>query len=118
MKDVAIALAFYTIAEAVWLFGMKGFYVAQFARFSVNLAVQSWLAVCMVYALLLAAAYLLLRPNPSVRMGALFGGTVYGVYNLTNKATIPGYAWGMVAVDTTWGALVFATLSYIFKRFR
>ncbi len=35
--------------------------------------------------------------------GAAFGLAVYGVYNLTNKATLPGYSWKMVAVDTVWG---------------
>jgi uncharacterized membrane protein len=48
-------------------------------------------------------------------MGAMFGLVVYGTYNLTNVATLPGYSWTMVAVDTLWGTIVFATLASIYK---
>ncbi len=36
--------------------------------------------------------------------GALLGIFAYGTYELTNMATLAGWAWPMVAVDMVWGA--------------
>ena len=44
-----------------------------------------------------------------------FGLAVYGVYNLTNVATLIGYSWTMVVVDTAWGTVWFGTLAAIYK---
>ncbi|MEM7643667.1 MAG: DUF2177 family protein [Pseudomonadota bacterium] len=38
--------------------------------------------------------------------GAILGGLAYGTYEFTNKATIKGWHWSMVATDTTWGAVL------------
>lgn len=38
--------------------------------------------------------------------GALLGALAYGTYEFTNKATLKGWHWSMVAIDTTWGALL------------
>lgn len=38
-----------------------------------------------------------------LRYGGVLGAVVYGVYNLTNKALLTKYTWGVVALDTVWG---------------
>ncbi|MEM8823007.1 MAG: DUF2177 family protein [Pseudomonadota bacterium] len=38
--------------------------------------------------------------------GTLLGALAYGTYEFTNKATLKGWQWSMVAIDTTWGALL------------
>lgn len=38
--------------------------------------------------------------------GAILGAVAYGTYEFTNKATLRGWDWSMVAVDTTWGAVL------------
>jgi uncharacterized membrane protein len=40
--------------------------------------------------------------------GALLGLVAYGTYEFTNMATLRGWAWQMVIVDTTWGAVLTA----------
>lgn len=35
--------------------------------------------------------------------GIMFALSVYGIYNLTNMATLPGYEWYIVIMDTLWG---------------
>ena len=120
-----VVLVAYCLAEAAWLLSMRPFYAARFASIARDgrLGVRSWPAVALIYPILLAAAYVLvLRPcgNPresnwrtAVARGALFGGCVYGVYNLTNMATLPGYSWGLVAVDTAWGAALFGGVAVL-----
>ena len=110
-----LAIAVYAAAEAAWLVLMRPFYAPRFARICKDgaLRIRSTLAVALIYPLLLGAAYVLVvrrcraerKGKAAVLLSALlFGAVVYGVYNLTNLATLPGYSWDLVAVDTAWGA--------------
>ena len=121
----ASTLALYAAAEAAWLASMSPFYARQFARFSRSpLAVHSLPAAVAVYAVLIATFALLVcapivaaaitTPAAAALRGAAFGLAAYGTYNLTNKATLPGYSWTMVAVDALWGAALFAALAATF----
>ena len=115
-KPLLVALALFAAAEAVWLLSMRPLYRRWFAAFSGPLALRSVAAAAATYAVLLAGALVFVAlpaardQGPawrSVARGMLFGATVYGVYNLTNKSTIPKYPWAMAAVDTAWGATLF-----------
>ncbi len=124
--SAAATLAVYAIAEAAWLTSMSPFYARQFAGFSrPPLALRSLPAAIGVYAVLTATFALLVcapiassnrAPNAysAALRGAAFGLAVYGTYNLTNKATLPGYSWSMVAVDALWGTALFGALAATF----
>jgi uncharacterized membrane protein len=122
---IALFVSVLTLAvmEAVWLSSTQSFYSARLSSVSADgtLRLRSLPAAVLVYALLLAGVWVLvLRPASGNALraagrGAVFGATVYGVYNLTNMATLPGYRWSMVAVDTMWGATLFGVVSYVFS---
>jgi uncharacterized membrane protein len=40
--------------------------------------------------------------------GAVLGALAYGTYEFVNKATLRGWRWSMVALDTGWGAALTA----------
>jgi uncharacterized membrane protein len=114
------------VMEAIWLSTAKTFYAAMLSGVSSDgaLRIRSMPATVLVYALLLAGAWVLvLRPltthKPRLASaachGAVFGATVYGVYNLTNMATLAGYRWQMVVIDTLWGAILFAVFAAVFS---
>jgi uncharacterized membrane protein len=116
----------YVILEATWLLIMTPlFYTSAFAQFSKEkLAVRSSLAVVLIYILIIKAFFwLVVLPikNENLSMaqaivrGAVFGSVVYGVYNLTNKATLLGYPWTLVVVDTAWGTVLFSLLAAVFR---
>ena len=116
----AISFGVYAIVEALWLWLAHTFYAAQFARFALDgeLKIRCIAAAIIVYPVLLAAFWFLVladKENATLLRGAVFGAVVYGVYNLTNKATLPGYGWAMVMVDTAWGATVFGLVAYIYS---
>ena len=48
--------------------------------------------------------------------GALFGLVAYGTYDLTNQATLAGWAWRITAADLGWGALVSGTSAWVAVR--
>jgi len=128
------ALGAYSAAEATWLFSMRPFYSRQFAGFARDgrLALRSPAAAALTYVILvLAVALLVAEPAYSeaaiarrgdrfatvrraTTRGAMLGGAIYGVYNLTNKATLPGYTWTMVVADTVWGAASIGAVSCVF----
>ena len=41
--------------------------------------------------------------------GAVLGAMAYGTYEFTNKATLKGWDWSMVATDWAWGTVLTAT---------
>jgi uncharacterized membrane protein len=56
---------------------------------------------------------LALQPTPAdlstaVLRAALFGLVVYGVYDMTNMATLRHWSWRLAAVDIAWGTAVAA----------
>lgn len=114
---VATLVAYVTLAvlEATWLTLSMPFYARQFAKFTASpLAVRSVAAAVATYAVLAVTFWLLvLEPRRGSATGAAFGFAVYGVYNLTNKATLKGYPWTMVAVDIAWGTALFAAVATV-----
>lgn len=65
------------------------------------------LSAVLCYAVLVLAI-VGLAPRLGVAGTAAVGAAVYGVYELTNHATLDGWPAWMVGVDTAWGALLFA----------
>lgn len=125
--SLATCLIVYVIAEGAWLFSMSSFYSREFQSFSKGpLQIRSPTACVLVYPLIIFSFYYFvllplmeskykIDPFAAFMRGALFGLALYGVYNLTNAATLLGYSWTMVAVDTLWGASLFGFISLVFS---
>jgi uncharacterized membrane protein len=122
---VVIMLIVYAGLETAWLSIMKNyFYDSAFAKFTKDkLEIRSYLAIALLYVIIVfSLVWLVILPiikeKPSLphafMRGAIFGIVVYGVYNLTNMATIKGYPWNLVIVDTAWGTCLFAILAIVF----
>ena len=67
----------------------------------------------LVYILIPAATtYFAIQPSKtlqeSVKKGALIGLSMYGLYDLTNLATLKGWTYEMLLKDTTWGTVLCA----------
>lgn len=45
-------------------------------------------------------------PSQALIGGAVLGAMAYGTYEFTNKATIRGWDWSMVATDWAWGTVL------------
>jgi len=44
-------------------------------------------------------------------LGALLGFVAYATYDLTNRATLEGFPWKIVAIDLTWGTALTGTVA-------
>ena len=68
----------------------------------------------MAYLLLVAGLYFfIIKDRKNIIYAFLFGLFVYGVYDLTNYATLKNWTLEFVLKDTLWGGIVFALSTFI-----
>ncbi len=105
-----VALVVMSVLDAVWLGWLaKDFYQRELGTLMTDSV--RWAPAALYYLLYPAAiVYLALTPAPAaLRTAALrsaaLGLTAFGVYDLTNLATLRGYTLTMTLVDMLWGTL-------------
>lgn len=53
----------------------------------------------------------------TILKAALLGAIIFGTYDLTNVASIPAFGIKEALIDTTWGGILFATVTAIYMMF-
>jgi uncharacterized membrane protein len=118
LKIYLLCLPFTLLLDYVWLAKlMQGFYVRElgsYARVRGNTIIPVYWAAAIVYLLLPLGIVLFALPRvdpdnqaaSSLAWGALFGLTVYGVYDMTNMSTLEKWPVRMVWVDICWGCFL------------
>lgn len=129
LTAVAASVAGFLIVDGIWLgFVMREFYRTQLS--SIGRMVDGrfapvWPAALIVYVLLGVGIGVFVVPRASsagtaALSGALFGLVVYGVYDLTNYATLAGWPALVTIADILWGtsacALVAAAVFAVTSR--
>ena len=123
---VAVAIATYVGLDAIWLGVVaRNFYAHAFGSLGKRVGetlTPNWIAVALTYVLLAVGLVVFVRPQvASVRSAALFGAgygfVVYGVYDLTNLATLAGWPLQLSLVDASWGALASCVASVVLFTF-
>jgi uncharacterized membrane protein len=107
-----VALVAMSVLDALWLGWLaRNFYKQELGALMTD---SVRIVPAVLYYLLYPAAivYLALTPAPpslaeAVLRSAVLGLTAFGVYDLTNLATLRGYSLSMTVVDIAWGG--FAT---------
>ncbi len=113
-KLFCIALGVFLVLDAIWLLGIaKNIYGK--ALGSLMLEKVHYIAVGGVYLLLvIGLLYFVIVPGISLGhstfsialSGALLGLVVYGVYDMTNLATLKGWTLSISLIDMAWGTFV------------
>lgn len=118
----AIALVAFIVLDGLWLgVVMSDFYrerLGGLARMEGGRLAPLWLVAAPVYLLLAAgtvwfSAARATSPGSALVWGACFGLVVYGVYDLTNMATLRGWSPVLTVVDILWGASACALSAWI-----
>ena len=81
-----------------------------------NLPVAALFYLFYVVGVLALCAYPALQSGDvwgAVWRGAIFGALAYGTYDITNLATIRGWAWQVSAIDIVWGTVLTSTTAII-----
>lgn len=122
MKNFIIALIVYLILDAFWLgIFMKGFYFRGFgdmARKEGNSLKPNILASVLSYIILAVGMAVIVFPNAhtldkAILYGAIYGLAVYGIYDMTNMATLKGWTWKLSLIDLLWGIVASTIVSVV-----
>ena len=113
IATVATFAAVYVAMDAVWLAVARNMYATNVARIQGSPLSVRWAPAVVCYALIVLAAYILILHDVSVcsyygvaLRATMFALLAYGVYNLTNLATLNGFSLRAALVDTLWGVVV------------
>ena len=124
LKLYVVTLVVFLAIDFTWL-GLiaKKMYDAWMSGFDRTIR---WIPAMGVYLLLVLGIVLLIVPqskgNPlsAFIFGGVFGLVSYGVYDLTNLATLTAWSPTMAIVDLAWGAVLCGTVSavstYLFSK--
>jgi uncharacterized membrane protein len=117
-KVYLLCLPFTLLLDYLWLAKlMQGFYVKElgsYARVRGATIIPVYWAAAIVYLLLPLGIVLFALPRvdpadlvaSSLLWGGLFGLVMYGVYDMTNMATLENWPTRMVWVDICWGCFL------------
>lgn len=100
--------------DAVWLSSTAAPTRAMFAKLQGQPLEIRWVAAACVYALMVFAVWTFaVEPSKSVSdagtKGAILGATMYGLYDLTNYATLTQYPLWFAIQDMVWGTFLMGT---------
>jgi uncharacterized membrane protein len=116
----AVALVAFLAIDALWLkfvaYPLFERHIGPILREDVEIGVAAGFYVFYVAGVIYFAVVPAMeagRLGPAVFNGALLGFLAYGTYEATNMATIKGWDWSLVLVDTTWGTVLTALTAAI-----
>jgi uncharacterized membrane protein len=128
LKPFVVALAGFVCLDGIWLgLVMKGFYrtaLGPIGRTAPDGALTPlWGVVACVYVLLALGETVFVWPRiaggsigAAAGTGAMFGVVAYGVYDLTNWATLRAYSGTLALVDLAWGTVACAVVAVLLRR--
>jgi uncharacterized membrane protein len=113
---LAAFLAIDAVALRYLLYPLFSRHVGELLREDMRLGVAAGFYVVYVAGLMYFAVLPGLRAESlglAALNGALLGLIAYGTYEITNMATLEGWAWPMVATDMLWGTVLTALVAAI-----
>jgi uncharacterized membrane protein len=125
LRNYAIALPLFIVIDFAWIgFVMKNVYLrelgdlarAEGGKFKPNLpaALAAWALI--PAGIVIFAVPRLASDTPFIEVigwGALFGAISYGIYDLTNLATLKAYSPKLTVIDIAWGATLSAIITVV-----
>lgn len=114
LKQLGVLTLAVLALDALWLTANHSYHVTVFAALQSQPLAIRWIPAILVYALIIGAVwYFAVRPATSwteaATSGALLGGSMYGLYDLTNYATLVKYPIKYAITDMVWGSILCAS---------
>lgn len=111
VRQILTLIVVLLVLDALWLTWNHSSNLTIFSRIQGSPMVIRWAPAAAVYVLIAAAVWFFaVRGITSVTeatgRGALLGISMYGVYDLTNYATLTRYPLSIALMDMVWGGLL------------
>jgi uncharacterized membrane protein len=123
VKRIGLILGVCLFLDALWLGSRFSYYQNLFVdiqkspltiRFLPALAVYILIALAIWYFVFQVASESVSKnPAKAFAVGATLGFSMYGLYDLTNYATLKGYTLEMTVVDMAWGTFLCGTAASV-----
>jgi uncharacterized membrane protein len=115
-KDLAVITATFLIMDGTY-FTVNSKFLTDTVKNVQKSAVQTkYGAVALTYLVMVATLYyFIIKPNRKVMDAFYLGIGIYGIYELTNYATLTNWPLSLVLMDTLWGGILFASATCMVK---
>lgn len=105
-----------TLIDIIYLSSISSLFKQQVQKVQKSPLEMKLISTIMCYSLLtLGTYYGIVIKKLSVKEMFGLGIFVYGIYELTNHAILKNWEWKTVILDTLWGGILFASITYLYK---
>ena len=112
------AIIFISI-DFIYLSIIKDYFLNQIQSVQGSAPKINYLGAALCYIFLIAGInYFIIKPRKSVSDAFLLGIVIYGVYETTNYALLKNWSIFTVILDTLWGGVLFALVTFIIDKLR
>ena len=123
IRSLVIVAVAMLIMDTVWLTFQYNYNASIIKNVQKSVMKMRYVPAALVYLIMpIAVTYLAIVPSKtiqeSVQKGALVGLAMYGVYDLTNLATLDAWTNRMAIQDITWGTFLCSVTSGIGYKFK
>ena len=118
LRPLLISAVVMIILDALQIFANQKFHATLFKNVQKSPLKVRIIPAILVYVLMpFAVTYFVILQSKSIKdaglKGALLGLTIFGVYDLTNLATLDGWTIEMAIRDILWGIIMFTITSVV-----
>ena len=113
LKEIFVTAVVYLTIDLFYINSKKIIFSEFFKQVQKPLVIRKFAAFLLIYSLLLVCIFFIIKDRKNIIYAFLFGLFVYGVYDLTNYATLKNWTFEFVLKDTLWGGIVFALSTFI-----
>jgi len=110
-----VKLAFILLfIDFIYIFLSRNYFSKQILEIQKYSMKINYFATFLCYMLLIFGLYyFIIKPKRTIIDASLLGFVIYGVFETTNKALFSKWNWKTVIMDTLWGGILFAIVTYI-----
>lgn len=118
ISKIVICLLAMLIIDIFWINTvMKTNYGVMVRKIQKTEMKMNYLAGFMAYVFMaIAFVQIVVKYNLSLLDAFIFGLSLFAVYDFTTGAIFTGWNWPLAYLDILWGGILFATLTYIYKK--
>ena len=120
IKVIVLSIVLFLVLDALFIGAMMKNWQSLLLRVQgEKLEVKMLSAIGAYIVMVLAWVYFVYKPYlihkniwTAVKTGAVLGFVIYGIFELTNHAIIKKWDFSFVVMDTVWGSVLYALVSY------
>ena len=118
LKQIILTSLIFIVIDFIYLSSFSNFFNSLVQDIQGTKIKFNMLGAILCYILLIFGLnYFIIDQKKSILDAFLFGIVIYGVYETTNYALFDKWRLSAVALDTTWGGILYALTTFIWKKY-